>query len=202
MGSHRRMIRHNLRAIQKDLRKFQRRVGATVDYYEFDPVHTRSHDTYDEGAIPNPFWPAFHQRGPGVVGRSVKRLPAIWVFYTAPDNVYSGEGHYTPSSVAVRFSRSVMVGSGIRYPEDPARHFNDRFFYNGKLYRIDSYTPKGWVGGVYNMIDISGPEVMADELVSDRTPPFRPYGTSAPWQPGEVLNWPPALPHDVGDREG
>ncbi len=201
MGTHRRIIRNNVNNIEKSLRKFQRRVGDTVLWLEYDSANSTTTDTYTEGAIPDPFDPSNNQPGPGIVYKPPKPLPAVWVRYHQPTNVFTSEGEYTPSSLDFRAARTTMVGLGLLTPLDPAQHFNDRFSYRGKVYRVDSYKPTGWMAGTYLMLDVGGTEVMPDELMTDLTPPIESADAVTPWTPGQRLDWPAVFPNDWGTED-
>lgn len=207
MGDHRNSVRQLLRSYQKGLRQFQHEVGDNIVFYEFDRLNSTMDDTYDEGQLPDIFDPALADTGtPGRVYRNPVIIPAVWVFLTAPTTVQTEEGEYTVNTVSFRMSTQTAGRVGLQTPLDPAKHFNDRFSYNGFLYRVDKWSPRGWLFGQYMMVDVSGTQVKTEELAEDATPfaPSQtdaPVVTSLPWTPGESLNWPALQPQDWNQAE-
>lgn len=190
MGDYRNSARDVLRSYQRGLRQFQHDVGDNIVLYEFDHMNSTMDDTYDEGQLPDIFDPSLADTGqPGRVYRFPVTIPALWVFFHAPTEVQTEEGEYTVSTVNWRASTQTMIRSGLQDPLDPAKHFNDRFSYNGFLYRVDSWAPRGWLVGRYMNVDVMGTEVKTEELAGDNTP-FTPPAPSLPWTPGEALDWP------------
>jgi hypothetical protein len=201
VGSHRRVIRNNIQYIEKGLRKAARRFGDTILWLEYDPVHSNMGDTYNEGSIPDPFDTSLPHVGPGVIYRPAKPVPAVWVRYQPPTRPVSDEGEYPTSSCQARISARTMSGLGLINPQDPEQHFNDRFAYRGKVYRVGSYEPNGWLGGAYLMIDVAGAELMPDELMTDTTPEVEAQGSAPAWIPGQRLDWAPEFPDDWNDTD-
>jgi hypothetical protein len=93
-----------------------------------------------------------------------------------------------------------MRRAGLYNPMSPDQHYNDRFSYNGFLYRVEEYEPKGWLQGEYLMVDIMGRELKPDELVTDSFPFWQLDST--PLTPGQTLPWPNTPPYDLEDDPG
>lgn len=195
-GSHRISVRREIRSVERGLIELQREVGDTVYWYEFDPAASSAGDTYGEGSIPDPFDPTLTPSGTGVVFKAPKPTFAVWIRFIPPSNAQTDAGEYTLDHTSMRFAVKTLRETGLRHPEDPTWHFNDRIAYNGILFRIEQYEPKGWLHNAYLMIDVSARQFKDDELETDTFPLGEPVGTSMPWKPGEQLNWPALRPSD------
>jgi hypothetical protein len=203
VGTHRISVRDQQRSYARGLRELQREVGVTIVWYEFDHDDTTMDDTYDEGQVPDVLDPGLNtdNSGPGLVYRNPLQVPVVWLRFEAPTNVQSESGEYTVSTVSFRMTAQTSRRVGLQNPMDPSKHFNDRFVHQGFLYRVDSYTPKGWISDQYFMVDVLGTEVKTEELADEKLPGTSPFdalaGTpSTPWTPGQALDWPETQPSD------
>lgn len=197
MGSHRSSVRREIRSVERGLRQFQREVGDTVVWYEFDSAKSSGGDTYDEGGIPDPLDPTLIPTGAGLVFKAPTAIPVVWIRFVTPTAIQTEEGEYTVNRTTLRFARDVMRTSGLQNPLDPAAHFNDRYSYNGFLYRVDGYNPRGWIHNTYLMVDVNGTQLKPEELQSDSFPFNETPGTSSAWTPGQQLGWIPTGPPNV-----
>lgn len=192
----------------RGLNQFQPETGVVIAYFEFDVSRTTESDTYDEGPIPTPFDPDLNQAvaygsGPnydsgtgydqpvqsGLAFKPAKFIRCVWWRYNPPTQVQSEEGEYTLDTCSVRFIADNLKKAGLQHSLDPDLHFNDRLWYQGKLYRVERYTPKGQVFGRYTMVDIDGRQLKPDELQDSSMPFADEPGTETPWTPGEELDW-------------
>lgn len=193
-------MRRLVRSMQKGLRQFQREVGDNIIWYELDRAYSTTDDTYGEGPIPDPFDNTTHGTGPGETFKAPKILPAVWIRFQAPERVQTDAGLYTIKHTSLRFSTEAMRGAGLESPEDPDLHYGDRYAYQGALYRVEQYEPKGWLGGVWIMIDVQGREFKEEELEADTFPFWQTDAQSTPWTPGQQLDWPATQPTDWENR--
>jgi hypothetical protein len=200
LSTHRLSARREIQSIQRGLRSFQNEVGTTVLWYEFDPAASSGGDTYQEGGIPTPFDPQLQPTGAGLVFRDPVVIPVVWLRFLPPSQVQTDLGEYTVNQTSLRVASEAMRSSGLRAPFDPAAHFNDRYLYNGFLYRVESYAPRGWVHNAYNMVDVTGRQVKEEELESDTFPLGEADTASVQWTPGQQLAWRPGLPANLEDR--
>jgi hypothetical protein len=69
---------------------------------------------------------------------------------------------------------------------------NDRFIYKSNLYRVQSYVPRGWLKGLFFMVDIVGVQLKPGDLYTDPFPFWQP--PTPPWGPAERLSWPVVPP--------
>lgn len=197
-GVHRGSVRQILRSYQQGLTELQREIGDNIVIFEFDHVNSSMDDTYDEGQLPDIFDPALADTGtPGRVYRNPTVVPAIWIRFVEPSRVATDEGEYLVSTLSFRASIQTMRRVGLEMPVDPSKHFNDRFSYNGFLYRVDEWQPRGWLLGQYMMVDVVGTQVKTEEIAEDAFPFSPPPATSLPWTPGQALDWPNTQPQDV-----
>lgn len=177
-GQSRRSVRREIRTAERGLRELQREVGESVTWYEPSLASSTVNSVYDEG-------PGL---GPGLVYRSGRDVPAIWIRYQSPSIVATDDGEYTLSHISFRVTANAMRRSGLAAPLDADHHFNDRFSYNGFLYRVESFSPKGWLMGTYLMVDVTGRQLKADELMTDAYP-FWEVASTAHTQ-ADSLDWP------------
>lgn len=189
-----------MRSIQRGLRSFQREIGTEVLWYEFDPQTSSAGDTYQEGGIPNPFDPQLQTTGAGLVFRPPVQIPVVWMRFQPPEQVQTELGEYTVNRTSLRIASDAMRSSGLRYPFDPAAHYNDRYFYNGFLYRVDTYAPRGWVHNAYNMVDVTGRQLKEEEFRTDTFPIGEADTQATQWTPGQRLAWQSNLPGDEETR--
>lgn len=196
MGSHRTSIRREIRSIERGLRQFQREVGTYVYWYEFDQPHSGGGDTYSEGGIPDPFDTSLVPSGPGEIFRPPVGIPVVWFRFTAPGSVQTDSGEYTINRTNLRISVEAMRRSGLRQPMDPAFHFNDRYAYNGFLYRVEAYSPRGWLHDTYLMVDVQGREMKEEEFETDVFPIGENPLAATAWTPGQLLDWQSRQPGD------
>lgn len=197
MSTHRNSARKEINSIFKGLRQFQAEVGTTILWYEFDRANSTSSDTYGEGAIPDPFDPSLYTPSPGLTFKPPKYIPVIWLRFIPPESVQSETGEYTVYTATIRISAKTMRESGLMSPLDPAAHYNDRFFYNGTLYRVENYAPKGWVHDTWINVDVAGRQIKQEELESDNFEFWEDPSTATAWTPGEQLTWPATQPGDL-----
>lgn len=190
MGIHRRSMLKQMRSQQRGLLKYSRQEGAPVAWYEYDFARSTVDDTYDEGPIPDPFDTTLYEPTPGLLFKPPKMVRCTWYRFGAPENVQSDSGQYTVDTAAIRFSRDSLIYGGFYHPLNPDDHFNDRFLFQGKLYRVSTYRPQGqlYVGG-YLMVDVWGTQIKPAETYTDSTT-YETEGTQVEWTPGQMLNWP------------
>lgn len=201
MESHRRGIRHELAMMQRGLADFATEVGVNVSWYEFDPSRTTSSDVYDEGPIPNIFDPTLPQTYGGLAFRPPVKIKCVWWRYLAPSNIQTQGGEYTVSTSTLRFPSSSMGRAGLHRPMAPEAHLNDRYFFQGRLYRVESYAPRGQIYGTFIMVDVAGTELMPQELQTN-VAISEPEGTPTPWTPGEMLDMPDVTPETANRQWG
>ena len=182
------------------LQEFQQLVGDDLIWFEADAPASTTDQTYTEGPVPGiQFQDTYGEYtqaepsnpNPAVGGNLWKApitVPAIWIRYIDPQGTQTEEGSYLTSHITARISGDQMRRIGLGHPDDPFSHMNDRFVYKSKLYRVESYTPKGWLDGWYLMVDVAGIQLKPADLYTD---PF-PFWTAptTPWGPRERMNWP------------
>jgi len=196
MGTHRNSLRREIRSIERGLREFQQEVGDVVEWYEFDPYLSGGGDTYQEGSIPDPFDASLPLSGQGVVFRPPVAIPVVWLRFMAPESVQTDSGEYTINRTSLRMSANGIKSGALRHAFDPDYHYNDRYSYNGFLYRVESFSPRGWLHGAYLMVDITGRQMKEEEFETDQFPIGQAESTLTAWTPGQALVWNPRQPSD------
>jgi hypothetical protein len=130
---------------------------------------------------------------PGNSFKAPIAVPAVWVRYMAPVSVQSEDGGtYFVSYLSMRVSADEMRKLGLGHPENPDDHMSDRFAYQSKLYQVDTYEIRGWLGGQYLMVDVAGIEMKPGDLYTDPFPFWQ--SVSTPWGPAEQMNLPHVQP--------
>jgi hypothetical protein len=199
-----REVRNLRQIIFRGLVTLQQRVGDTVTWYEADEEASTTDTTYTEGPVPGISFPDTYGEtitaeasNAGVIqgGNLFKApitLPAVWVRYMDPFGTQTEDGSYLTSHLSMRVSSDQMRKQGLGNPEDPFSHMNDRFAYKSNLYRVQSYAPRGWLTGMWFMVDIVGVQLKPADLYTDPFPFWQP--PTPPWGPAERVNWPVVPP--------
>lgn len=183
-GKARHSLRREKNSIYRGLKELQREVGDTVGWYEPDPADSSSNSVYDEGP----------GTGAGLVYRVSVPIPSVWIRLAPPAGVQTEGGEYLLRTCSLRISSAEIRRSGITHPISSEQHYNDRFAYNGFLFRVETYQPKGWLQGEFIMVDVMGRQYKGDELVTDHFPFWEL--DSAAHLPGNALSWPNTQPTD------
>lgn len=195
-SSHRNSIRREVRSIERGLKQFQREVGDVITWYEFDPVNSTPEDTYGEGPLPNPMDPTQAVVGTGLAFRPPVVIPAVWVRFIPPEAIQTDSGEYTINHLSLRIAVDSLRRSGLRQSLDPAFHYNDRFAYRDFPYRVEEYAPKGWLGGAYLIVDVTGRQLKEEEFETDAFPMGETAQAATYWTPGQQLDWQSRQPSD------
>lgn len=184
----------------RGLADFQRQVGVTILWFEYNNAASSTDQTYSEGPVPGiSFQDTYGEatgaqtyNGDSVIGGNMFKgpipVPAVWVRYMEPWDVQSESGMYLTSHISLRVSADQMRKIGLGHPENPADHMNDRFSYKSKLFRVQDYVPRGELIAQYLMVDVVGTELKEADLQTDPFPFWVPPTT--PWGPQEQMNWP------------
>ncbi len=188
----------------KNLQEFQQRVGDQLVWFEANEGSSTTDQTYTEGPVPGiTFIDTYGETtqaeesnsSPASGGNLFKApiaVPAIWVRYQDPENTQTEQGSYLTSHISARISAGQMRRLGLGHPFDPFSHMNDRFAYKSKLYRVQTYVPRGWLAGMYLMVDVTGVQLKSADLSTDPYPFWQ--GLTPPWGPAERMGWPTTIP--------
>lgn len=140
--------------IERSFRRYHRKVGEVVDWYEFDPAGTTSHDIYDEG--PERAW------------HPAKKVPMLSLTRVeereAPPRP---EGYYSVSTVHAVLGLRAAEDAGITNVYDADQHVFDRFTWHGKVWDVRVWAIEGRLKGEDVVIGIDGVEVKTEEFVND-----------------------------------
>lgn len=201
-GSHRIGVRREIRSAERGLTELQREIGDTVTWYELDPALSSGGEIYGEGGIQDPFDLTLAPSGAGLIFKAPKPTVAVWIRFIPTTTPQSESGEYTLDTSTMRFATKTLREAGLQHPQDPNWHFNDRIAYNGVLFRVEEYAPKGWLHNAYLMIDVSLRQFKEEEMESDAFPIGESPTTSTPWTPGQQLDWPALQPTDWENHDG
>jgi hypothetical protein len=162
MPPDRRTLR-DIRDAYRGMFEYQLQVGQWVQWFRFDQADTTSHPVYDVG--PQRVW------YPPVT------LPVyIGEYHRAPKN-FDDDGLYLIDNVTVIVSYDAFFHTTMPDPDPTGQdHLNDRVAFDGKLFHVTSFIPKGRVASHFLTITIDLAEVASEDLAEDVLDPmFQPF---------------------------
>ena len=155
-------IRDHLRHANKEINRFQRKVGTSVLWWEFDKAGTTKDDLYDEGsATGHREWVA------------PKRIPVYSVIRQEGIETPNPEGQYTVDSIHLSGQLEKMRQAGLSEPYNSQRHINDRFVYDGFVWEVRRYQIFGRLWDYETTVGIDATKVSPEEMIND--PQFQAY---------------------------
>lgn len=171
-SSHR--LKRQVAWIERSLKRATRAYGQTVLWYEFDPTSVEDEDSSDAGAG---FDDDLYDEGGRQFGggssrkwQAPKRVPVYQAMLDEGAEQDIGDGQYTVDRLNIITGYTFLVKSGISNPTDRGAHIRDRIEYDGRLFRIDQFEPRGRVADTITSVRVSAVEVKDDERTSDASP--------------------------------
>lgn len=158
-----RRLRRALRYIDRTIGRESLRRGQQVLWYEFDATSVSDAediDLYDEGGS---------QLGEGASRKWGSAVP-IQTYQAILDEgaqQFLPEGAYTVDTLRLIISYAEMNAAGISNPLDRGAHIHDRVEYDGRLWSVDSYNPRGRTADRSLTVTVICTQVMEDEQVLD-----------------------------------
>ena len=146
-------VRDHLRHTNRQVTKFQRKVGTIVDWWEFDKVNTTKDDIYDEG--PDRKW------------KAPKRMPVYSVIRVEGVEVPDAEGQYTVDSIHFSGLLEQFRRAGMTAPYDAQAHINDRVIYDHFVWEIRRYQIMGRLQDYETTVSIDATKVSPEEMIND-----------------------------------
>lgn len=162
MPPDRRLLRE-IRQAYQGMDRAQLEQGEWVEWFRFNPAGTTSDPTYPTG--PQRAW------YPSIT------IP-VWLgeYNRAPKNFDDG-GMYLVDQVHGIMSYFAFFSSTIVDPDPTGQnHLNDRVGYDGRLFGISTFFPRGRTASYFLTISFSMIQIMAEDLAEDAAiPMFSPY---------------------------
>lgn len=149
--------------------------GQTVLWYEFNPASIEDADSgdpdvafdddlYDEGG-------SQLNRVGGAIGsgrrwHSPKRVKVYQAMLNEGAQEFNPEGNYTVDTLTLIVQYSELRKK-ISNPTDRGAHVNDRIGYDGRIFSVDSFNPRGRIADAIMTVTVQCLEVKEDEMALD-----------------------------------
>lgn len=163
MPPDRRTLRDIRQAYEGMKNDYQLQVGQWCSWFRFNPTATTAHPIYDTG--PQRVW------YPSIV------LPVLLGEYTRAGQNFDSDGLYLVDKVHLIFSYDAFFHTTMIDPDPTGMdHVNDRVGFDGRLFSVDSFLPRGRVASHFLTVSCDLIEVAQEELDEDQpVPMFAPY---------------------------
>lgn len=162
MPPDRRVLR-DIRDAYEGMKQYQLDAGQWCYWFRFDKADTTSHPVYDIG--PERVW------YPPVI------LPLLTGEYTRATQNMDDDGLYLIDHVHCVVSYDAFFHTMMIDPDPQGQnHLNDRVAFDGTLFNVDSFIPRGRIGSYFLTISIELAEVAEEDMVEDvANAMFSPY---------------------------
>ena len=154
----------DIRSAYKGMREYQLHAGEWCHWFRFNKTGTTMHPIYDTG--PQRAWFA-----------PITVPLLIGEYERAPQNLTSDDGLYQVDKLHCIISYDQFFHSTMPDPDPTgADHVNDRVAYDGSLFSVDSFLPRGRIASHFLTISVDATEVAQEELDEDSpVNMFAPY---------------------------
>lgn len=175
-------VRRELAHIRKEYRAYQKMVGETVMWFEYEPFASAASagstydDVYDEG-------------GSGITGRKYKPgvvVPTLMITESEDTKRAIPEGRQPVEIVNLVASVEDWRAAGITDPFEYRRHLNDIFLYDGRYMSVMSYKVRGRAREDV-LIVVEGLEIYISQEMPFDTGPASFAVQNLPW-PSRLAN--------------
>lgn len=162
MPPDRRLLREIYSAYE-GMKEYNLLAGQTCTWYRFNKAGTTSHPVYGTG--PQRAW------FPGI------NVPLQIGEYNRAAQNFDDDGLYRVDSAHLILSYGAFFHSTIQDPDPTGQdHVNDRVGYDGALFSVDSFLPRGRVADNFLTISVDLRQVAEEEMIDDAPiPMFLPY---------------------------
>lgn len=162
MPPDRRTLR-DIRDGDRAMKEYQRQVGQWAQWFRFNKAGTTGHPVYDTG--PQRAW------YPPIT------VPVMIGEYTRAGQNFDDDGLYLVDRVHFVISKSAFFHTTMPDPDPSGQdHLNDRLGFDGVLFSVDSFLPRGRVASYFWTISVDASEVMQEDMDEDvATSMFAPY---------------------------
>jgi hypothetical protein len=149
-----------LAQVRRAYRKYQRRVGTTVTWYEYDTAHSAPGDIYDES--PTSRW------------KNGFELPVLAVIRDEDVEAPREEGLYTGGHAHLSFGTDQAACAGMTDPHNSRLHLVDRFYWDGEYWGVTRFQVSGRLIRFEVIIGVDAQRVAIEELVNQQEFPPTP----------------------------
>jgi hypothetical protein len=130
--------------------------GDWIDYYKYNESATQLDDIYDEAV------------GQGRIYSAAIRIPVLHVTLTPGDNQNTDYGFYYNDTLSIICAFDQFTRSGMDYADVLEQNYlKDRIYYNQKVFRVLSMTPRGKIQERPTIVGIDATQLRSDELIDD-----------------------------------
>jgi hypothetical protein len=154
------LVKSYLGQVRRSYGRYQRRVGTTVTWYQFDPTESAPVDFYDES--PEASW------------RNGIELPVLSVIRDEDKERMREEGLYTGGSLHLSFSAEQARRAGMVAVLDARLHLRDRFYWDGEYWSVNTYQISGRLIRHEVIIGVDATRIATEELVNQESFPPTP----------------------------
>lgn len=167
MPPDRRLLR-DIRSAFFGMKRAQLEQGQWVQWYRFNQQATTSHPVYDTG--PQRQW------YPPIT------LPVFLGEYRRQSQNFDDDGLYLVDRAHLIISYFAFFNAPIPDPDPNGQdHLNDRVAFDGRLFSVDMFLPRGRTASWFLTISVDLTEVSQTELIEDVVPSmFQPYIATMP----------------------
>lgn len=172
-------LRRNARRINDGLRRQTRLVGQDVLWYVWIAESVEDEDSDDPGSVFDS--DLYDEGGSQSIGGNIGTGQSAQWYAPITVRVYQAilnegsqefqpEGQYTVDRLTLIVSYESLKRAGIPNPTDRGAHTNDRIDYDGRLFSVDSFNPRGRISNNVFTVTVQCLEIKDDELqVGDQT---------------------------------
>lgn len=158
-------VRDHFRHTNKEIARFQRAVGTTVLWYEWEGVVDTTptvsegiEDLYDEGGVVTTQGRRWYPPKP---------MPVYSVIRQEDVEAPSAEGMYAVDSIHVAALLEQLRQAGLSDPYDARKHLFDRLVWDNRVYEIRRYQIQGRLNQYETTVGIDATRVMPEEMQGD-----------------------------------
>jgi hypothetical protein len=145
-------VKGYLAQVSRSYRRYQRKVGTTVTWWELDTARTHALDIYDEATTVE-FKPGFE-------------LPIMSVVRDEDRETAREEGLYTGGTVHLTFSAEQAAQAGMTDPHNSRLHLRDRFYWDGEYWAVNAFQISGRLIRQEVVIGVDSTRIATEELVN------------------------------------
>jgi hypothetical protein len=151
-------VKDYIHQIEKGYKWWQRYIGTTILWWEFDYENSYKHPIYDES--PEALWK------PPIV------LPVMVVIRDEDRRVPREEGFYAISTAHLTFGTKMAADAGMTDPHDARLHLKDRFLWDDRYFEVRRFQISGRLKRFEVVVGVDGTALGDEELVNQ--PHFPP----------------------------
>jgi hypothetical protein len=168
-------LKRQIRHMDRQMKRATRGWGQTVLWYEWDPASVEDEDggdpgiafdddLYDEGGSQSArVGPAV---GSGRRWKAPRTVPVYQAVLNEGEQEFLPEGNYTVDRLTLYVQYSELA-KRISNPTDRGAHVNDRIGYDGRIFSVDAFNPRGRIADAVMTVTVHCTEIKDDEMRLD-----------------------------------